>query len=265
MPFASTNGIRLSYERSGRGESVLLVMGSGAAGRVWTVHQTPALHDAGFETVTFDNRGIPPSDAVAGKYSLDDMVADTAGLIEALELAPCRVVGFSLGAVIAQELALARPELVRGAVLMATRARSDAMRRAQSRSDRVLAESGIALPGAFRAVGTAVQMLSPVTLNDDGAAAMWLDLLELSGGDVAGGQVWVDLDRDRRPALAGVTVPCRVIAFADDLIAPPHLAAEVARAIPDCDLVEIEAAGHLGHLERPSDVNKAIVEFLASC
>jgi predicted alpha/beta hydrolase len=82
MPYLTTNGIRLSYERSGRGESVLLVMGSGAAGRVWTVHQTPALNQAGYEIVTFDHRGISPSDVPPGKYTLEEMVTDTAELIK---------------------------------------------------------------------------------------------------------------------------------------------------------------------------------------
>src|SRR4051794_40733889 len=113
MPFVSANGIRLAYQRSGRGEPVLLIMGSGAAGRVWTMHQTPALNRAGYETVVFDNRGIAPSDAPPGKYSLADMVADTKGLIEALDLGPCRVVGTSMGAMIAQELAIGSPHLVR--------------------------------------------------------------------------------------------------------------------------------------------------------
>jgi pimeloyl-ACP methyl ester carboxylesterase len=67
---------------------------------------------------------------------------------------------------------------------------------------------------------------------------------------------------DRREALRGVTVPCRVIAFADDVMSPPRLGAEVADAIPDCDLVEISRCGHLGHLERPAEVNAAIIEFL---
>jgi pimeloyl-ACP methyl ester carboxylesterase len=42
MPYALSNGIRLAYQRSGRGEPVLLIMGSGAAGHVWNMHQTPA-------------------------------------------------------------------------------------------------------------------------------------------------------------------------------------------------------------------------------
>jgi pimeloyl-ACP methyl ester carboxylesterase len=43
---------------------------------------------------------------------------------------------------------------------------------------------------------------------------------------------------------------------------PPHLSAEVAEAIPDCDYLEIGYCGHLGYLERPAEVNSAIIEFL---
>ncbi|MEY9850029.1 alpha/beta fold hydrolase [Streptacidiphilus sp. MAP5-3] len=263
MPQVSTNGIRLSYQRSGKGEPVLFIMGSGAAGHVWTVHQTPAVIGAGYEAVVFDNRGIGGSDAPAGKYSLADMVADTRGLIEALELGPCRIVGYSMGAMIAQELAIEAPQLVRSAILMATTARADAMRRAMQESEQLMRESGIRLPPRYEAVRTVLEMLSPASLNDDATICSWLEILELtgSGSNTADGQAWVSLSGDRREALRAVTAPCRAIAFADDLICPPHLVSEVADAIPCCDFVEIPDAGHLGHLERPETVNAAITEF----
>src|SRR5215218_7276848 len=103
MAFLRANGIRLSYRRAGHGEDVLLIQGSSAAGHIWDLHQTPALHEAGYRTVTFDNRGIPPSEAPPGRYSMQHLVDDTRGLIEALDLAPCRIVGTSLGSLIAQE------------------------------------------------------------------------------------------------------------------------------------------------------------------
>lgn len=264
MPFVSTNGIRLSYQRAGRGEPVLLIMGSGAAGHVWTMYQTPALQQAGYETIVFDNRGIGASDAPEGKYSLADMVADTRGLIEALQLGPCRIVGTSMGAMIAQELALDCPHLVRSAVLLATRARSDTTRRALQVAEQVLRESGIRLPPKYEAARTVLEMLSPATLDDDASVASWLEIFELTAGNdtTAEGQAWVSHTGDRREALRGITVPCRAIAFADDLICPPHLVAEVADAIPGCDLVEIPDSGHLGNLERPDAVNAAIIEFL---
>lgn len=264
MPYAQTNGIKLSYQRSGHGESVLLIMGSGAAGHVWSLHQTPAIESAGYETITFDNRGIPPSDVPAGMYSIDDMVADTAGLIETLDLAPCRIVGTSLGAMIAQELALRSPHLVRCAVLLATRARMDVVRRAQSTAELALREAGIRLPPAYDAVSTVLQMLSPSTLNNDAVVAPLLEIFEPTAETArkAHGQTTAAMGEDRREALGDVSVPCRVITFADDLVAPPHLGAEVAEAIPNCDLVEIPACGHLGYLERPAEVNSAIIEFL---
>ncbi|MGW7521038.1 alpha/beta fold hydrolase [Streptomyces sp. NPDC054796] len=268
MPYLHTNGIRLAYQRQRSGRSdedtVLLIMGSAAAGYIWDMHQTPALRRAGYATVTFDNRGIPPSAAPPGKYTLADLVADTKGLIEELRLAPCRIVGTSLGSLIAQELAISEPHLVRSAVLMATRGRSDALRRAQDAADRLLQESGITLPAKYRAVNSVLRMLSPATLNDDTSVSTWLEIFELAGGgaeSAASGQAWIDTHQDRREDLSGIGAPCRVITFTDDVITPPHLGAEVADIIPDCDLVEISGCGHLGHLERPEAVNEAIVEF----
>ncbi|MCW6010177.1 alpha/beta hydrolase [Micromonospora sp. CPCC 205371] len=264
MPHVFTNGIRLSFERYGRGERVLMIMGSSAAGRVWTLHQTPALVERGYQAITFNNRGIVPSDVPPGKYSMADLVADTKGLIEALNMAPCKIVGTSLGALIAQELAIGWPDLVRCAVLMATKARSDAIRVAQADAERALVESGVRMPAEYDAVTTATQMLSPATLNDDEAVSMWLETFRHSGGgnETSYGQAWIETGVDRRSALRQVTAPCRVIAFSHDTITPPHLAAEVADAIPDCDYVEIPGCGHFGYLERPDEANAAIIEFL---
>ncbi|WP_329101135.1 alpha/beta hydrolase [Micromonospora sp. NBC_01699] len=264
MPFVTTNGVTLSYQSDGAGDPVLLIMGSSAAGHVWTIHQTPALHRAGYRTVIFHNRGIPPSSVPPGDYTLEELATDTAGLIETLDLGPCHIVGTSLGAIVAQEVAIRWPHLVRSAVLIATRARTDVLRAKMSLADKALRESGIALPAPYRAARTALEMLSPATLNDEEAVGNWLDIFELSGGqDVAVGQeAVIDNLGDRRPALGRITVPCRAIAFSDDLICPPHLVAETAEAIPGCDLVQIDGCGHIGYLERPDEVNGAILEFL---
>jgi pimeloyl-ACP methyl ester carboxylesterase len=264
MPHVSTNGIRLAYERAGRGERVLMIMGQAAGGNVWSMYQVPALESAGYEVITFDNRGMPPSDVPPGDYSLADLVADTAGLIEALGAGPCRLVGTSMGALIAAELAISRPELVSCCVLMAARARSDALRRSLSAGERALTSGGIQLPAAYEASVSVLQMFSPVTLNDDARVSVWLDIYEMSAARraAASGQDAIDLTSDRRDALRSVPVPCRMIAFSDDLMCPPHLCAEVAEAIPDCDYVEIGSCGHLGYLERPDEVNSAIIEFL---
>lgn len=263
MPYASTNGICLAYERAGSGEPVLMIMGQAAGGNVWRMYQVPALTSAGYEVITFDNRGMPPSDVPEGDYSLADLVADTAGLLDALNTGPCAVVGTSLGAFVATELAIAS-NLVTCCVLIATRARADAFRRALSAGESQLGRDGIQLPSGFEAPISVLQMFSPVTLNDDTSIPAWLDIYEMSAARraAASGQDAIDLLSDRRDALRAVAVPCRAIAFSDDLMCPPHLVAEVAEAIPNCDYVEIGACGHVGYLERPDEVNLAIIEFL---
>jgi pimeloyl-ACP methyl ester carboxylesterase len=264
MPYVSTNGIRLAYERTGQGKRVLMIMGQAAGGNVWSMYQVPALNEAGYDTITFDNRGMPPSDVPPGDYSLADLVADTVGLIEALDVAPCRLVGTSLGAFVATELAVSRPDLVTCCVLMAMRSRTDAFRRALSAGDRALARSGVRIPSAYEAPISVLQMFSPATLNDDAAIPAWLDIYEMAASrrEAASGQDAIDLASDRRDALRAVPVPCRVIAFSDDLMCPTRLCAEAADAIPDCDYVEIGSCGHVGYLERPDEVNSAMIEFL---
>lgn len=169
MPYVSTNGIQLAYERAGRGERVVLIMGLAADGNAWTMYQVPALTKAGYEAITFDNRGVPLSDVPPGEYSLADLVKDTAGLIEALDAGPCRLVGTSMGAYIATELAVSRLDLVTCCVLLAARARADAARQALWAGERAVARSGIQLPTGYGAAISVLQMLSPATLNDDTA------------------------------------------------------------------------------------------------
>jgi pimeloyl-ACP methyl ester carboxylesterase len=260
MPHVFSNGIQLAYERRGHGEPVLMIMGQAAGGNVWSMHQRPALIGAGYEVITFDNRGIPPSDVPAGAYSLADLVADTVGLIESLDVGPCRLVGTSMGALIAAEVAVLRPDLARCCVLMAVRSRTDAFRRAMSAAERELAREGMKLPAAY----SVAEMFSPATLNNDAAVSLWLDIFAASAKrrTASSGQDDIDLTSDQRDMLRAVPVPCRVIAFTDDLTCPPHLCAEVAEAVPDCDYVEIGSCGHAGYLERPDEVNSAIIEFL---
>ena len=103
MPLIQVNGIKLNYDDSGSGPPVLLVMGTGSRGRAWHLHQLPALTTAGYRVITFDNRGIPPSDVCADGFTIDDLVGDVVGLIDRLGIGPCRLVGNSMGAHVVQE------------------------------------------------------------------------------------------------------------------------------------------------------------------
>lgn len=263
MPTTRINGILLDHDRTGSGPPVLMIMGSGAAKSAWHLHQVPALVAEGFEVVTFTNRGIPPSGGDPG-FTLGDMAADTIGLIEHLGIGPCSIVGMSLGARVAREVARTRPDLVSRLVLVAPRGRLDRMRAAGNAAEIALADSGVTLPPRYRAVMRAVQNLSPRTLADDQRIADWLDIFELAVTDGPGVRTQLDLSavEDRLEDLTGITASCRVIAFADDIVAPPHLAEEIAKTLPRADCHVVPHCGHYGYLERPDQVNRLITEFL---
>lgn len=263
MPVAAVNGINLSYQVHGCGEPVLLITGSAGRGRMWESHQVPALTAAGYRAITVDNRGVPPSDVCAEGFTVEDMVADTACLIERLELDPCRIVGFSLGGMIVQELLLAHPDLIPQAVLMATRGRVDRLRSAMSAAESQLLESGVLLPRRYAAVVHAMRYLSPQTLNHEQRVQDWLDVLELSQPDDSIRRAHHDLDIDgnRLEDYRKIRTECLVIGFQDDLIVPPHLCREVAEHIPDCGYAEVPGCGHYGCLEQPAAVNDLIIGF----
>ncbi|MDG6106996.1 alpha/beta fold hydrolase [Dactylosporangium aurantiacum] len=265
--FVTVGGVRLHYEDSGTGDAVVLVAGTAAAGRTWRLHQVPALVAAGYRAITFDNRGVAPSDPAGPGLTVEDLVADTAGLIERLVGGPCRLIGSSMGAHVVQELLLARPELATQAVLMAGRGRPDAFSRALAAAERSLYDERVRLPPGYDAAVRALQNLSPRTLLDEQAVQDWLDLFEMAAPDVTDAavrpQLDVDVDTDRLGAYRRISTPTLVVSFADDLVAPAARGRELAAAIPGARYVEIRDAGHYGYLEQPEAVNAAVLDFFA--
>lgn len=257
--------MNLAYDDRGKGVPVLFIAGRGGAGRTWHLHQVPALQRAGYRVITFDNRGIGATENAAG-FGTEQMVADTAGLLEMLGAAPAHVVGVSMGSFIAQELMLARPDLVRSAVLMATRGRHDGAREFFRSAEREFASSGIQLPPKFDAKLRMLESFSPKTLNDDRQVRDWSEMFTMWPTKQTPGlltQLDVAPVDNRLPAYRAITAPVLVIGFADDVVLPVHLGREVAEAIPKARYLEIPDTGHLGFIEKPEAVNTALLEFFA--
>ncbi|BBY07048.1 alpha/beta fold hydrolase [Mycobacterium noviomagense] len=257
--------INLAYDDRGNGEPVLFIAGHGGAGRTWHLHQAPAFLAAGYRVITFDNRGVGATENAEG-FTTQTMVGDTAALIEKLDAAPVRIVGASMGAFIAQELMLGRPDLVSKAVLMCTRGRLDRTRDFFHTAEAELFASGIQLPAAYDAKIRLLESFSPKTLNDDAAVADWISMFTMWPSKPTRGsrsQLEITPRNNRLPAYQSITAPVLVIGFRDDLVTPPHLCREVADAIPNGRYLEIADAGHLGFLEQPKAVNDAALQFFA--
>jgi len=258
--------VNLAYEDRGSGDPVLFIAGRGGAGRTWHLHQVPAFLAAGYRAITFDNRGIGATEQADG-FGVEQMVADTAALIEKLGAAPARIVGVSMGSFIAQELMLARPELVQSAVLMATRGRHDRTRDFFRVAELDLADSGVVLPPAYDAKVRLLESFSPKTLNDDELVRDWIDMFTMWPTKSTPGlraQTDIAPRGNRLPAYRSITAPALVIGFGDDVVLPPHMGREVADALPNGRYLEIPNTGHLGFIEKPQVVNVAALDFFAA-
>ena len=119
----NANGVDLWVEQEGAGDDVLFISGLADEGACW-VDQVGGLSDR-YRVTTFDNRGVGRSTTPEGEFTIADFAADTAALMDALEIESAHVVGSSMGGAIAQELALAHPERVRSLVLNGTWCRGD--------------------------------------------------------------------------------------------------------------------------------------------
>ena len=109
----------VGYREAGSGPPLVLIMGYGGTMETWEPQflDTLALH---FRVVIFDNAGIGGTRALASPVTIDAMANQTSALIDALHLGRTDVLGWSMGGMIAQALAVLHPEQVRRLVLCAT-------------------------------------------------------------------------------------------------------------------------------------------------
>ena len=120
MATVRVGDIEMYYEEHGdaKAEPLLLIMGFMMNAAAWAP-QIAALA-ARYHVIAFDNRGAGRTTQPEGAYSIPQMAADTAGLLDHLGIDSAHVVGASMGGMIAQEFAIRYPARVRSLVLACT-------------------------------------------------------------------------------------------------------------------------------------------------
>jgi pimeloyl-ACP methyl ester carboxylesterase len=117
--YVEVNGIRLAVHQQGIGPPVILLHGFPELSFSWR-HQVAALADAGYRAIAPDMRGYGNSNKPLGieQYTMEKLLGDVLGLLQAFELEKAVFVGHDWGSLILWQLALAHPEKIAGLVIL---------------------------------------------------------------------------------------------------------------------------------------------------
>lgn len=249
----------------GRGSPVVLLHGLGGSAANW-VEVFPGLVGR-HRVIAVDLPGHGGSPSLRRGARVEDFAAAVAGALDSLGSGPALVAGHSFGGHVALRLALQRPDLVSGLLLVAAAGISTTTRGARhyvTLTTRVrparLVQPLVRRFGARSAFRRAV--LSPWFVSDGHALppralrGLFRDTREHGGLDVAGAAMTRD---DPRPDLDAVSCPAIVVWGARDLQLPVADGIELARRL-GAPLRVVADCGHLVPAERPA----AIVDALAA-
>ena len=257
METVETGGLEIAYERVGAGPLLVLVHGAGEDGRTWQ-RQLAALADE-FTVVAWDEPGSGRSSDLPEGMTLAGFADGLAALVESLRLGPAHLAGLSWGGTIVLETYRRHPGLVASLIMIDTYAGwkgslpADEVRARAAGARRMLAAApedfDPTLPGLF--AGDPPAALAP--------------LLAAIAADVRPATLACELDimteTDLSDLLPLISVPTLLIWGDCDVRSPLEVARQFRDAIPDSQLVVIERAGHLSHLEQPDQVNHALRAF----
>jgi pimeloyl-ACP methyl ester carboxylesterase len=250
--------VRIAWEAVGSGPPVVLVHGLGYGRWGWGPVVAPLAER--FRVVLLDNRGIGESDVPPGPYTAQELADDVARVLDEAGIVRAHVVGTSLGGMVAQELALGRPERVDRLVLACTTPggpkayplpvetlalmaqapllpRDVALRR--------FVENALAGPEHVEEV-TALRLANPPDL------AGW-------AAQAAAGTAFDAFDR-----LGEIDAPTLVLHGTKDVVVDPRNSALLAERIPGARLALFPDCGHLFFWERPERFVELVEEFLWS-
>src|SRR5581483_10695347 len=262
MPYAtSSDGTRIHYEVHGSGDPVLLIMGLGSNAYGWarTIPWLSERHQA----IAFDNRGVGRSDVPEGAYTIAQMAADAASVLDACDHATAHVVGASLGGMIAQRFAIAYPERVRSLALLCTTPGGARAARASEDVMAALVAGGedpatVYRRNAWFLYGDETRNRHPERIEEDIVERTRIPTQPQGYF----GQLQAAMGHNVWDELPGIRARTLVVHGDADLLAPTPNGRLIAERIPGAELVLIPGAGHMLQADGGDAVREAMLSFL---
>lgn len=267
MPFARLDDVELHYETAGdpTHTPVVLIMGLGGRGNGWDYQIEPLAET--HRVTWFDNRGVGETRARPGRYSTGLLASDALRLMDHLGWPDAHVVGVSMGGMIAQELALMKPDRVRSLSLIATHPGGV--------TGRLPTATGVArfvrvVVGRRRSRLPAMERLLFTPEYLEGCdRALLRSRLRRNFTPVPrrylASQISVVLGHRTAPRLARLAaVPTLIVKAGKDVLVRPNQSDRLHRLIPNSRLLVLEDAGHGVIRQAAERVNAALLEHFAT-
>jgi 3-oxoadipate enol-lactonase len=257
VPVVSTENASIDYDVRGAGPALVLINGLGF-GRWGFFKQVPSL-SRHFATITFDARSErDPEGVVAG------LAGDVADLLGHLRINRAHVLGASLGGLVAQRLALSRPDLVARLVLVSTgHGGRGSERMSLGAMGKMFGFGALSLrKAARRGLEGATSERYRAENPDEFDRIVEKRLADSPSLASYYGQARAGSRFDASGEVRRISSPTLVIHGAEDRYMPPANARALAEAIPSAKLRVLEGAGHLVFVERAAEVNQEVVAFL---
>ena len=249
--------IRIASEERGAGFPVLLVMGLGYGRWGWEPLVDPLAER--YRVIWYDNRGIGGSDVPEGPYTVEQLAGDAVQVLDERGIERAHVVGTSLGGMVAQELALSRPERVEKLALLCTTGGGAGGFPFPEQTVRLMAEAPSLAPdvamrrfveNAISTRGELVETLVARRAANPPDPAGW----QAQAAASATFDAW-----DR---VAGIDRETLVLAGDEDNVVDWRNSQLLAERIPNARLEVLHGVGHLFFWERPDETLNLLQEFL---
>lgn len=258
MNMIELGGVALHYRIDGdpHGLPVVFANSLGTDFRLWD-DIMPRL-PPGLRILRFDKRGHGLSSCPAGDYTMDELVEDSARLLQALDFGGCLFVGLSIGGLIAQGLASKHPQLLRAMVVSNSAARIGNQQLWRDRID--LLRSG----GIEAIADNVMQRWFAGAFREQRALELgaWRNMLTRT--PVAGyiGCCAAIAAADFTDSTASLDIPTLLIAGSEDGSVPPEVVQGTAALIPGSRFEVIDNSGHLPCVEQPAKYARILNEFI---
>ncbi len=256
---ATVNGIQIAYADEGKGVPLVFVHGFPLSRGAWQ-KQMDALRSS-CRVIAPDLRGLGESEAGNGATTMAQFAQDIHGLLEQLKTGPVVLIGHSMGGYVALAFAGQFQQMLRGLVLVGTKAGNDSPEAAAGRrttAEKVKAEGAKVVVDAM-----APKMLAPNNKDQKMAEQVRSFMAPSKPQGVIGALLGMAERPDSTAMLAGIKAPTLAITGADDIIIPPAESEKLAAAIRGAQLKTIPNAGHLVAYEQAEEFNGVLKEWLS--